>query len=414
MVTIFVLLACRGPESAGGKSGGTFDWYDTSIEGIPGDSGDTGDSADTDDTGGTVHDSSDFLFLRDRVIEIAIEMDDDALNSLKRSPKEYVTANITIDGERLSDVGVRLKGSSSFRKLRQKSAFKVDVNRFDDEQDFYGLGKLTLNNMLNDETQLHEVCAYAAFAAAGLPHSRVGYAWVTVNDEPYGLYANVETPAKPWMERVFGTREGNLYEGGYPYYPESWDHADFSSDEAANFNLESGIDVANADTLAVAAEVQARGADWDTRVGALVDLDEYVRFQILEAWVGQWDGYAFASNNYRVYFPTDGTGMQMVPSGLDWTFTDYGSDWTQAAAPLGLRCQADATCRDRFAQGALDVTNAIEAADILTLLNTNAEMIRPYVEDDPRKELSINSLDNAQDLMRAWVSGRSAKVLKWY
>lgn len=414
MLAILSLLACRDPSTQHDKVPPAFDWNDTSIEDIPGDSGETGDTGDTDDTGSTTHENADFMFLRDRVIEIAITVDEDDLNSLKRQPKEYVPASIVIDGERVKEVGIRLKGSSSFRKLRQKSAFKIDFNRFDDGQDFYGIGKLTLNNMLNDETQLHEVCAYAAFAAAGLPYSRVGYAWVTLNGDAYGLYANIETPSKPWIERLFGTEDGNLYEGGYPYYPESYTHADFSNEEAGNFNLESGEDVATADTKAVAAQVQAKGADWDTRVGALVDLEEYAKFQVAEAWVGQWDGYAFASNNYRVYFPADGSGMKMVPSGLDWTFTDYGSDWAHAASPLGARCQADSVCEARFAQAAIDVTTAVDAADLGALLDVNAEMIRPYIEDDPRKELQIGSLDKAHETMRTWIRGRSEKVLKWY
>lgn len=414
MVTL--LLACIAAVNPGGGSGnpgGSPD--DTGIDELPGDTaGDSGEPADSGDTGEPA-DAYDGLFSLDKVHTIDITLSQDAMHDLRLTPKEYVKASVVVDGEPFDDVGVRLKGSGSFQDLSGKAAFKIDFNRYDPEQSYHGKGKLTLNNMTHDENQLHEVVAYAAFAAAGLPYSRVGYAWVTVNGEDYGLYSNVETADRDYLERNFGQRDGNLYEGGYPYYPDSWDHADFSTAEVDHFELESGTDVADADLEAVVTAMASPAETMDADLGAVVDLDQYARFQILESWTGQWDGYAFASNNFRVYVDHGGDEkLRMVPTGLDFCFTEYGGRMFRATSPLGVACQRNPTCNARFSAVLADTLAAVDAADLEGLMDQAAALTRPYVEADPRNVIDEANLDASIETMRTWVRTRSGKVTNWY
>ncbi len=378
-------------------------------EELPGDT-----SPPTEDTGEEPADDYDGIYSPTEVHLVDIELSDEAKRLLRRTPQEYVEGAVSVDGERFERVGVRLKGSGSFQDLNGKAAFKLDFNRFVPDQSFHGKGKLTLNNMLHDATQVHEVVAYAAFAAAGLPYSRVGYAWVTVNDVEYGLYSNVETADRDYMERHFGHREGNLYEGGYPYYPDSWNHADFTPAEAEYFQLESGSDVQWADVHSVITAMKAD--DLDGELSKVVDLDQYVRFQLVEAWTGQWDGYAFASNNYRIYFDHGGTGlMSMVPTGLDYCFTSGESRLARASSPLGAACQGDEVCRARFT-AMLDETLAkVDAAELTELMRTTSAFIEPWVSRDPRGYVNVGrTLDTDLRQMEEWVESRSAQVDTWY
>jgi hypothetical protein len=376
---------------------------------IPGDT-----APPADDTGGDPPDDYDAIFASDEVHLVDIELSEEALRTLRRAPKEYVEGGVAVDGVRYDRIGVRLKGSGSFQDLNGKAAFKLDFNKYIPEQSFHGKGKFTLNNMLHDSTQVHEVVAYAAFAAAGLPHARVGYAWVTVNGAEYGLYSNVETADRDYLDRNFGRRDGNLYEGGYPYYPDSWDHADFTAAEAEHFELESGTDVAWADVWGV---VNALGAaEMEPELSSVVDLDAYARFQIVEAWAGQWDGYAFASNNFRIYFDHGGTGlMYMVPTGLDYCFTSYGGRLARASSPLGKICQADAACQAHFTAVLDDTLDRIDASDLATLRAETSALIEPWIARDPRNYVDTNgALDRELEAMDDWIATRSAQVRKWY
>ena len=87
-------------------------------------------------------------------------------------------------------VTLKLKGNSSFRDLDHKAAFKIKLAK---GQPLLGLKKLTLNNMVQDGSMVHETLAYQTFRAAGVPAPRTGYAFVRVNGEPYGVYLNLET-----------------------------------------------------------------------------------------------------------------------------------------------------------------------------------------------------------------------------
>lgn len=413
---VLLLLACTAAIHPAGDSdgSGTDPGLDTA-DPLPGDtSEDTGEPVDTGDTADTPDDYDD-LFTLERVHTIDITLSKESERALRLTPKEYVEGAVTVDGEVYELVGVRLKGSGSFQDLNGKAAFKIDFNRYDEGQSYHGKGKFTLNNMLHDENQTHEVVAYAAFRAAGIPASRVGYAWVTVNGEDYGLYTNVETADRDYLERNVGHRDGNLYEGGYPYYPDSWDHADFSAAEIDNFQLETGTDLAYADLEAVLAAMGSPPDTLDAELGAVVDLDQYARYQILESWAGQWDGYAFASNNFRVYVDHGGDEkLRMVPTGLDYCFTDYGGKMFRASSPLGAKCQADATCNARF-DTVIDQTLAdVDAAGLEALMDEAAALTRPYVEDDPRNAIDERNLDASLEVMRTWIQTRSGKVSKWY
>ena len=80
-------------------------------------------------------------------------------------------------------------------------------------QRFLGLKKLTLNNMVQDASMVHEGLAYRAFRAVGVPAPRTGYAFVRLNGSAYGVYLkrveslNVEVPrSSPGSTAHLGTK----------------------------------------------------------------------------------------------------------------------------------------------------------------------------------------------------------------
>ena len=79
-----------------------------------------------------------------------------------------------------------------------------------------GLRKMTLNNMVQDPSMVHETLAYASFRAAGVPASRTGYAYVRLNDNDIGVYLDLENLDEIGLKRIFGSFDDetqHLYEG---------------------------------------------------------------------------------------------------------------------------------------------------------------------------------------------------------
>ncbi|MFM2024813.1 MAG: hypothetical protein RLZZ56_826, partial [Actinomycetota bacterium] len=89
----------------------------------------------------------------------------------------------------LHNVGVRLKGATT-RKF-QKASFKIKFDAFIKDQRFKGLKRLTLNAMMTDPSQVHEVTSYRLFRAAGVPAPRAGFARVSIDGSYIGLYLNL-------------------------------------------------------------------------------------------------------------------------------------------------------------------------------------------------------------------------------
>ena len=130
----------------------------------------------------------------------------------------FVRAQITFDGEKLTDVGLRMKGNSSYSSAEKTLhvPLKLDFNRFVPGQHFHGLTSLNLHNNAFDKSQMREHLAYAIFREAGLPASRTAYAKVFLtipgkyDHKEIGLYSIVEEVDKEFLKSRFPSTKGLL------------------------------------------------------------------------------------------------------------------------------------------------------------------------------------------------------------
>jgi hypothetical protein len=135
--------------------------------------------------------------LRRTTVEISIPQAN--VDRLFADPRGKVQARLrVIDADGLSlgwrVVGMHIKGRiGSARDLNGKPGLRIDLNAVSEDGEIDGLENLTLNNMVQDPSFVHEWATYALFRALGLPAPRVGFTWVRINDQDYGLYAQIET-----------------------------------------------------------------------------------------------------------------------------------------------------------------------------------------------------------------------------
>ena len=106
------------------------------------------------------------LFDTKMVQSIDIVVDEDDWQNLldNAQEKEYITCSIVIDGTALNNVGIRTKGNSSLSQVTtDRYSFKVEFDHYDDAQNYYGLDKLCLNNLIQDNTYLKDYSCYDMF-----------------------------------------------------------------------------------------------------------------------------------------------------------------------------------------------------------------------------------------------------------
>ena len=160
---------------------------------------------------------SDAFFASGKVLDLKIKVEGKDLEDLKRDPRKYVKATMT-EGDKVvfKDAGIHLKGAAgSYRDFNDKPGLTLNMNKFTEDQRFHGMDKLHLANSVQDPTYIQELICGELFRAAGVPASRISHAVVTLNGKRRGLYYFKEGYDKYFLQRNFGGRNGNLYDGGF-------------------------------------------------------------------------------------------------------------------------------------------------------------------------------------------------------
>jgi hypothetical protein len=265
---------------------------------------------------------------------------------------------------------------------------------------------------------LHEALAYRAFRDAGVPAPRTGYAFVRVNEEPYGLYLNLESLDVIALERIFGAPFQNppqhLYEAGYGY--------DVYPGEASKFEVDEGKNKTRTDLEALITAVNApEPQSFFERVEANADLEEMTRMWAVEKYIGHWDGYAglqveegpnlYRPNNYYLYSDPLGR-FQMIPWGTDQTWEET-IDFDSHDGLMFDLCLEDAPCLEMFRGKVLDVLNQFKGGGYEQLTANMAELLEPWQAIDPRKPHDEAEIAEGVEWIPYFLSKRVVDAEEW-
>ncbi|MBS0190154.1 MAG: CotH kinase family protein [Phycisphaerales bacterium] len=138
--------------------------------------------------------------------------DADWLNLLKANyaAQTNILADLTVDGVTYPNVGVRIRGNTSYTALpagSQKFSFNVELDAVDANQDLLGYSSLNLNNGFHDPTFCREVL-YNNYVAQYMPNPRANHVLVTLNGQNWGVYNNVQQFNKTMLATHFADTSG--------------------------------------------------------------------------------------------------------------------------------------------------------------------------------------------------------------
>lgn len=366
------------------------------------------------------------LFQPDTVAVIDLQLPQASIETLEAEPEDhYVAATFSLaesDGTpggvsaftQPRPVGVRLKGNllGSYRPIKDgKSAFKIKFKEFGGEK-FEGLKKLTLNNMVEDRSMLHETLTYEVFRSLGLPAPRTGYAFLTVNGDVFGVYLNVETYDDVSLPSWFAST-GHLYEADAA-------GTDVTAGSAGAFEVDEGDDEDRADLEALIAAAEDGPGDWSDGMGGAADLDQMARMWAVERYAGHWDGYAgrdatlLRPNNY--YLHSDEAGLfSMLPWGTDLTWGVHLGFDEQAGGRLFNDCLADGSCAASYVEGLREVKGAVADLDLGAQIDCLAEMLAPWqaLEGEERREYSASQIAGGVSQTAEFAELRPSELTSW-
>jgi hypothetical protein len=317
-------------------------------------------------------------------------------------------------------VEIRLKGNvlGSFRELDKKAAFKL---KFKKTEPFLGaLRKMTLNNMVEDPSMIHETLAYSAFRGARIAAPRTGFAWVRLNGEPFGTYLNLENLDKVNLERWFGKFEEpaqHLYEGedGVDVTP----GVDALTGKEGGYEVDEGDEEHIEDLEALVAAVNAiKGPGWAASVAPVADLEEMTRMWAVEKYIGQWDGYSgeagpLQPNNYYLYSSPTGV-FQMLPWGTDNTWEPYRrTEFDGEAGLLFDDCLADPACAALYRHALRGLQGTVAGLSLKSLAGKTAELLKPWQQQEQgngRSEHDLGEIKTGVDETLSFIADRPAEL----
>jgi spore coat protein CotH len=336
-----------------------------------------------------------------------------AFSGSLENPFTYFKGNITIDGVKIESVAIRKKGFIGSLD-NQFPSLKVKFDEYVDQKPVAGIDVLTLNNNKQDPGQVSQFLTYRLFNAAGVHAPRVNFAKVTVNGEYLGIYSHVESIGKPFLKRRFGNNSGNLYEGTLAdFYPKAIDRLEVKTNEK-NHDRSKALRLAE---LLVANDELALD-----EVEKLVDLDNFLKFWVVESLIGFWDGYTNNQNNFWVYENRDNGKFYFMPWGADAAFMGFrgpfggfgqqGPTSVYAESMLANRLYNDKTIADRYRQTMQEVLRDVWKEDELVKSIDRIEtLLTDHLHD--RQQGAPRAMDGVRRFIQSRRETIEAELQDW-
>ena len=140
---------------------------------------------------------------------------DHILDSLKQAGNDdRLIGDVTINGVKYPQSGIRYKGNSSYFSVRKaahaKLPFNIKVTEVNKSQLLPGgYNTLKLSNVFRDPSFLREILSYE-IAGKYMPSPRANFAKIYVNDQYLGIYHSAESVDHHFLDKFYGGHQGVL------------------------------------------------------------------------------------------------------------------------------------------------------------------------------------------------------------
>ena len=236
---------------------------------------------------------------------------------------EYISATFEFNNEIYENVGTRFKGGGSMNYPSWKKPFKIKFDAFIEDQEFYGLDKLSLSNGYNDPTQIREKI-FADVVNKYIPGPRANFIKLFINGSYWGLYTNVEQINKRFLEKNFGDNEdGNLFKGdpiGHLVWLGEEQESYYNKYELKTNELENDwsdliylIDRINNTTL----------AEYPDEIEQVFHIHNFLYFIAITNMFVNFDSYIGHGHNYYIYHRNDTDKFIHIPWDFNFSFGLY-------------------------------------------------------------------------------------------
>jgi spore coat protein CotH len=289
--------------------------------------------------------NSDYVFDQGQVKTYNLLMRVDDLLKLNNDPakEEYLPAALVFEGDTISPIGVRYKGSigqyvgclsgtdwskPSGYKTCTKLSMQFKINWEGRKEKFYDLNKLQFHSQNYDKSQLRERLGYWLFNQMGVPAPRCVNARLLINGKLSGLYGLVEEIDNRFAEYAYAQGKGNIYKEVWPILSNGLAQKDQAFIEALKTNESPNADVslmkAFSEAISTSIEANRKGV-----ITQYMDIKSIMSYIVVDRGIRHDDGpfHWYCDNgggcgNHNYYWFEDQKNkkMHLIPWDLDGAF----------------------------------------------------------------------------------------------
>ncbi len=135
---------------------------------------------------------------------------DALLDAQEAGAGDYISAqSVTINGQVFNNVGVKYKGNSSYNPNYVKNPLHIELDTYVN-QNYEGYTDIKLSNVIFDPSFVRETTAYSILGQY-MHAPLANYANVYINGNLIGLYTNVESISKKFVNTHFGSNNNAFF-----------------------------------------------------------------------------------------------------------------------------------------------------------------------------------------------------------
>ena len=342
----------------------------------------------------------DLLFKEDVLHEIRIEGPDLTLmyntffGELFDREFTYFSSSVTIDGDVIDSVGVRVKGGSS--TFDDKKPLKLDFNKFKAGQEYDGVKKMNLHNFTFDSSFQREIASYEILRTAGLKAPRTAFAQVYLNNQYLGLYGLVEQIDKNFLRNYFADDEGTLIKTGQT-------DVELKSDTGSLMlfdDLRSFVSSSSVNVLSDSLE-------------KVLDVDAFLRQIVVQRIIGTADNLIRYNYNFYLYQEPKSKIQYFIPwdynfSFLPWVNFSIDKSPENDFVKKILSVPKFQSAYYRLACEMLNYNYTEER--LFPLLDKRKNLIKGVIEDEPYLNVTVAEFEAKTEVLKTWVSTRNTEL----
>ena len=362
---------------------------------------------------------SDSLFRENHLPILEIDLPTGALNYINSDPSAeiYVEGSLTYNGETISPIGIRYKGSvgafvgglsgedwlnPSGRKTATKLSMKFKIDWKGYHSTFYDLKTLQLHSMNLDNSQMHDRLGYWLFRKMGVPAPRCIHTKLYINGEYNGLFSLVEQIDEQFTEYHFSDGSGNLYKEVWPLKSDNSIQSDRNFYQGLVTNKIQGT---NIDIIKSFAEniLNADDSEIQTVIDHHMDLNKTIALAVVDRAIRNDDGPfhwycdwgSCQPHNFFWYENPTNNKVHLIPWDLDNAFENIISNSNPVTAIADIWGDTTNNCQN-FEYGDWQLTQKSAACDRiiggLARYEVEYQQIKDSLINGPMSEFLVNTL----------------------